>query len=377
MKSFSAQAQGLLAIGAICVGALSAVAGPGAAYDVRLAIQSRNAGAIQGRGVPMINDFTGGLLGLFPNGGPHLIADDPTFYSRHQTKFIADMDATVADVNFPGVIVLDYEAWWPSWEWSPIGVQNSWDNYIRTKRTDLLVGKPQLDWPGIIQNEYKKEVRKYYEFTINLAKSLRPKAKVSVYGMPLRSYWIFSGVPQYGFDLNGYRQLHEQQLGWYFDLVDVICPSIYPVYKVGTPASGNIHDPAANEAYILGMVSESVRNSRGKPVYPFFTLKYHISSGHPEQFINAINLRQGLELPRQAGAAGVAIWDFFYTDEELNAWQNYFDTTARDHINNVIYPGVPTNFSSGATFSTTVSEPPPRPTEDDAVLLPGTQKVND
>jgi len=360
MKSLSGLAKSLFVIGATALGAFSAFAGPGASYDVHLAIQSRNASAIKGRGVPMINDITGGLMGYFPSGGPHLIAGDPTFYANHQTKFTADLIATVPDVNFSGIIVLDYEAWWPSWEWSPLDVQNAWDTYIRTKRTDLLVGHPQGEWPGIIQTEYKKEVRKYYEFTVNLARTIRPKSKVTVYGMPLRSYWIFNGVPQYGFDLNGYRQLNEQQLGWYFDLVDVICPSIYPVYKVGSPPAGNIHDPSANEAYILGMVSEAVRNSRGKPVYPFFTLKYHPSSGYPDQFINSINLRQGLELPRQAGAAGVAIWDFFYSDTELNAWQGFFDSTARDYINNVIYPGSPTNFDTSATISTTVSTPPPK-----------------
>lgn len=361
MKLWSRQGGRLLAMGAAALCAISALAGPGQGYDVHLAIQSRNAHLIQGRGVYMLNDVSGGFMGVYPVEGPHVIAANPNFYTEHQTKFTADMNATIPDVNFTGMIVLDYEHWWPSWEWTPAPVQQAWDTYIRTNRTDLLVGRPQAEWPGIIQTEYKKEVRKYYEFTINLSKTLRPKAKVSVYGLPLRSYWIFNGVPQYGFDLNGYRQLHEQELGWYFDLVDVICPSIYPVYKVGTPASGNIHDPSANEAFILGMVSEAVRNSRGKPVYPFFMVKYHVSSGYPNQFINAINLRQGLEIPRQAGAAGVALWDFFYTQEELDAWQNYYDTVARDFVNNVIYPGTPTNVNAQTTFSTVVAPTPPPP----------------
>lgn len=357
MKLFSASAHGLLASALL---ALPALAGPGASYDVHLAIQSRNAYLIQGRGVPMVNDIVGGPMGLCPVAGPHLIAGDPTFYTQHQTKFTADLIATVPDPNFAGIISLDYEAWWPCWEWSP-GVQADWTNYIKTKRTDLLVGHPQNEWDGIIQAEYKKETRKYYETTVGYIRNLRPKAKVTFYGLPLRSYWIFNGVPQYGVDLNRYRQIHEQDLGWYFDLVDVICPSIYPVYKVGSPPSGNVQDPSGNEAYILGMVSEAVRNSRGKPVYPYFMLKYHISSGFPNEFVNAINLRQGLEIPRQAGAAGVAIWDFFYTDAELNAWQSYFDNTARDHINNVIYPGSPLGTAAASpTFMTTVAAEPPQ-----------------
>lgn len=370
MKSFSGLARCLAAIAPL---ACSAFAGPGMAYDVHLAIQSRNAGQIQGRGVPMINDFVGGPMGLFPTGGPHLIAGDPTFYTQHQAKFSADLAATVPDVNFSGIVLLDYEAWWPCWEWSP-NVQSDWTNYIKTQRTDLLAGHPTGEWDGIIQAEYKKEARKYYETTTGYVRTLRPKAKVSFYGLPLRSYWIFNGVPQYGVDLNRYRQIHEQDLGWYFDLVDVICPSIYPVYKVGSPPSGNIQDPSGNEAYILGMVSEAVRNSRGKPVYPFFMLKYHVSSGYANEFVNAINLRQGLEIPRQAGAAGVVIWDFFYTDAELNAWQNFYDTTARDFINNVIYPGLPSNVPGVSTFATTPAEPPAQ-VADETAAPPAKLKV--
>lgn len=98
-------------------------------------------------------------------------------------------------------------------------------------------------------------------------------------------------MPQYGVDLARYREIHEQEMKWYFDLVDVLCPSIYPVYSVATPAGQNQVEPAGNDAYILGMVGESVRVSRGKPVYPFFMLKYHPSAGRfANQFINPINL---------------------------------------------------------------------------------------
>lgn len=82
-------------------------------------------------------------------------------------------------------------------------------------------------------------------------------------------------MPQYGVDLARYREIHEVEMKWYFDLVDVLCPSIYPVYSVAVPAGQNQVEPSGNEAYILGMVGESVRVSRGKPVYPFFLLKYH------------------------------------------------------------------------------------------------------
>ncbi len=330
--------RGLLVL-SLGVAAAVVLAGPGTAYEVHLAIQSRNANLIQGRGVPLTNDIVGGPLGEFPAAGPHLIAANPTFYTSHQTKLTADLIATVPDPNFAGIIVMDYEGWWPSWEWTDTPIQDAWRNYIKTSRTDLLVGHPTNEWEGIFQAQFKLEVKNYYVFTCNVVRSLRPKAKITFYGLPLRSYWIFNGMPDKGVDLNRYRQIHENDLGWYFDMVDVLCPSIYPMYKVASPPSGNIVDPAANEAYILGMVSEAVRNSRGKPVFPFFCFKYHPSSGYAGQFVNALNLRQGLEIPRQAGAAGVAIWDFFYTDTELNNWQNFYDAQARDVINGVIYPG--------------------------------------
>ncbi|MBX3380659.1 MAG: hypothetical protein KF805_11250 [Phycisphaeraceae bacterium] len=373
MKSFSERARALFAIALVAVGAPSAVAGPGAGYDVRLSIQSRNSGQIKTRGVNMLNDIIGGALGLNPAAGPHLIAGDPTFYPQHQAKMVADLNIVVPDANFSGIIQLDYEHWWPCWEWSP-NVQVAWTNYIKTSRTDLLNGHPTGEWDAIIQAEYKKTVRTYYENTIGYVRAARPKARVTFYGLPLRSYWIFNGYSDYGVDLNKYRQIHEQEMSWYFSLVDVICPSIYPVYKVGSPPSGNIQDPAGNEAYILGMVSESVRYSLGKPVYPFFMLRYHPSSGYGNEFVNPINLRQGLEIPRQAGAAGVVIWDFFYTEAELNAWQSFYDASARDTVYNVTYPGFPTDLPVAATISTNVSPPPPQ-VADETAAIPAKMKV--
>lgn len=369
MKHSLLGARALFAIASVAIGALSALAGPGASYDVRLSIQSRNAYLIQTRGVHMLNDIIGGALGLNPVEGPHVIAGDPTFYTQHQAKMVSDLNIVVPDVNFDGIIQLDYEHWWPVWEWSP-NVQTAWNTYITTQRPDLLSGHTSAEWPGIIQAEYKKVVRTYFENSVAYVRAARPKARVTFYGLPLRSYWIFHGYTDYGIDLQKYRQIHEQELGWYFNLVDVVCPSIYPVYKVGSPPSGNIQDPSSNEAYILGMVSEAVRYSLGKPVYPFFMLKYHPSSGYGNQFVNAINLRQGLEIPRQAGAAGVVVWDFFYTTEELNAWQAFYDASARDAINNVIYPGVPSDLGSTSTFATTVVPPQPPPA-DEAKASPG------
>lgn len=361
--SIARSSMGLLALAAA---SHLALAGPGASYDVRLAIQSRNADQIQYRGVPLVNDISGGTIGLHPHDGPHLIAGDPTFYTRHQAELIKDINDTIPDVNFAGVICIDHESWWPSWEWSS-HVQPAWTNYIKTQRPELLAGKPDTEWDAIIQAQYKATVRQYYEFTANIVRQQRPKAKLSWYGIPLRSYWIFNGVPQYGVDLARYREIHGEEMRWYFDLVDVLCPSIYPVYSVGSPPGPNQVEPAGNEAYILGMVGESVRVSRGKPVYPFFMLKYHPSSGaYANQFINPINLRQGLEIPRQVGAAGLAIWDFFYDEQELAAWQNYYDTTARDVIYGVIYPGTG---SAPTTLSGSPTEP--EPGEDQSVSPDG------
>ena len=54
------------------------------------------------------------------------------------------------------------------------------------------------------------------------------------------------------------------------------------------------------------------------------------------------------------------IWDFFYDDNELAAWQNFYDSTARDVIYGVIYPG------SGSAPSAPAAAPgEPAPVEPD------------
>lgn len=322
----------------MCAAALAFCVAPfvraqlGTAYEGHLGIQSRNAGNLNLRGLAMNNDVLGYQFGLHPAAGPHLIASDPSFYSQHASKFTSDINIVVPDKNFTGIIFLDYESWWPNWEWTNAGVKSKWTDYIKTQRTDLLAGHLTSEWDAIIKNAYLAEVRKFYEFSIALCRQVRPKARVTVYGIPLGSYWIFNGQKDFGVDLARYKEIHEVDLAWYFDLVDVVCPTIYQAYSVQTPPGPNQLGPEGPSAHVLGVVGEGVIAGRGKPVLPFVYLPYHPSSAFAGQFMTSESLDICIRLPRQAGAAGFVLWDFFYTDAELNAWQNYYDNTARNII---------------------------------------------
>lgn len=301
----------------------------GTAYEGHLAIQSRNAGTLNMRGLPIVNDIISGQYGIYPTEGPQTIAADPTFYTRHLAKLTSDLNDSIPDKNFSGIIVLDYEYWWPNWEWTNGKVQTDWTTYVKTQRLDLLAGHLTSEYDQISRDAYLAEVRKYYEFTIGVCRQLRPKARISVYAIPFGTYWIFNGGTQSGVNLARYKEINEVDLAWYYNLVDVVCPTIYQAYAVGNPPGPGQIDAVGPSNHILGIVGEAVTAGRGKPVYPFMHFRYHPTSAFSQQFMTLESLDLCVRLPRQAGAAGIVMWDFFYTDAEVNAWQNYYDSTAR------------------------------------------------
>ncbi|MBL8885066.1 MAG: hypothetical protein JNK16_00280, partial [Phycisphaerales bacterium] len=354
----------IFALTALCAAPL-AHAQLGTVYEGHLAIQSRNNGAINTRGLSIPNDVIGGEYGLHPHG-VHLIAGDPNFYTAHRAKFTADIDSSIPDKNFTGIIVLDYEAWWPNWEWTATNITKAWETYIRTQRPELLAGHLQAEEMGIIKNAYLAETRKYYEFTVNLCRQLRPKARVSVYGIPLGTYWLFNGGTQFGIDLARYKEIHEVDLAWYFDLVDVVCPTIYQAYPVKTPPGPGQFEPSGPTAHILGLVGVAVNAAKGKPVYPFMQFRYHFASAVGATFMTTESLDLCLRLPRQAGAKGIFIWDFFYTDTEVAEWQNYYDNFARNILSTTLSNG--NTGGPGGTGGTN----PPGPDPIDPGTNPGT-----
>jgi len=339
---------------ALCI-APFAQAQLGSTYEGHLAIQSRNAGELNFRGLAMTNDVIGGQYGLHPIEGPHIIAGDPAFYSAHQTKLTADINASIPDKNFAGIIVFDYENWWPNWEWSS-RVTPEWTKYIKNQRPELLAGHVTSEWDGIIQAAYNAEVRKYYEFTINLCRQLRPRARISVYGIPLGSYWVFNGSTQGTVDLARYKQIHEVDLAWYFNLIDVVCPTIYQAYAVKTPPGPGQFEPAGPTAHVLGIVGEAVAAGRGKPVFPFMQFRYHPSSNFGGQFMTSESLDICIRLPRQAGAAGIIVWDFFYNDADVAHWQTFYDNTARSILATSL-----SNGNTGGPGGTGGTDPGPGP----------------
>ena len=55
-------------------------------------------------------------LGNFPVQGPHLIAGDPTWISRHLTQVERDVDKWIPNNAYAGYAVIDYEHWHLQWD---------------------------------------------------------------------------------------------------------------------------------------------------------------------------------------------------------------------------------------------------------------------
>jgi len=267
-----------------------------------------------------------GHLATYFNAGPHMIDRYPggpeAYYTMYLTSMSRFFQDAVPDVSFRGLIALDYESWGPWWTGHPnspstLGITaedydtiDDWREHIRQTRPQLLTGKTPAQQEEVFRQTYLTFTRDHFTRIFNATKALRPNAKVGFYNFPTQMYWQWRD-PQ---NAEKMRWGYENEMAWFWKMVDVIFPSVYPFY---TSVPNNTPSPlppysdryADYERYLTDNIAESLRHANGKPVIPFIGYQFHPSN--PTKGMMPITpwmLSRSFEIPRELGCSGVVAW---------------------------------------------------------------------
>lgn len=278
-------------------------------------------------------------IGFFPQAGPHLIRQDPTWMDRHRFKIKDDLAALIPDPNFNGIAILDFEKWhllWdrtrddPSSDPSPTALDNDyktdWEEQILSANPRVFDRLSDKQKEHLLKITYEETTRDFYLATLNECRRLRPKAK-----------WGFFNYPTfYGPHVSNHVKQLNEQLAWLWEAVDVLIPSTYARFythvETSQPGDERFENTIeADRKWILARVGEAVRLAAGKPVYTIMWIRYEQPLGGGKygskhfQLLNDVNLNHQLNLPREAGADGVIIWESLSSDFIVKQVQQYIN----------------------------------------------------
>lgn len=280
-------------------------------------------------------------VGLFPKPGIHLYERDPSLWDRHFRKLRSDMNRWVPE-DFTGLVVIDYERWRATWDRTrnerndaaPETAEDhdfllDWRDAIRDTRREEYYGHGQDTRLQFVYDTYDEMALRFYIETIRECKRLRPNAQFSYFNYPKLRY-MCDETPQgaigYG-DLTHRASEINDKMQALYDEMDFIVPSIYPkkwtvegnAFVDFLPQNKQNRVPG-NEQFVSSMVGEAMRLGDGKPVYPIISLQYYFGVT-PQPWINELNIRQAIEVSRNAGASGLILWEDVIHPSEWNELQ--------------------------------------------------------
>ena len=297
---------------------------------------------------PEVIDVAGWKLGRWRRPGPHLMAMQNPNLSLHMAELEKQM-VDVIPVDFAGLVIIDYEAWWALWERTlnkpssqavdavDLDFKDDWREYIREYRGYLLDGLTGQEQELVYERTYEAFVKTFLLATYYKCKQLRPRAKWGYYNYPqvlIHSDLTPSGVQGYG-DLTHQASRLNDQMQWLFEAVDFVAPRIFPARRVledwppDERQNGDI-SPTVHEAWLRSIVRESVRLANGKPVYPihsaiFFTQVERLD----RQPVDRFQHEEVFRIAHESGAAGVITWHAVADLDELATWERLWPEQLR------------------------------------------------
>lgn len=291
--------------------------------------------------------------GLFPYAGIQQVESDPDWMRRHFLKLQHSINWYLPDPNQGGYGAIDYEEFEPCWSLltnipsnqgpaaRDMDFKDDWRDYIRQSRPQALVGVPTDRQEAVFESTYNDAIRRFYVATINECKRLRPNMRWGFYLFPPRTYYgmlTASGRAEWASKTTPY-------LGWLYDAQDAFFPDVYSLlYTVADRQPDMYIQEDALwqfQEYIRWNITQAVQLANGKPVIAFVYLRYHPNAHHyVDQFLNDVNLENSFSLPKQYGAAGVALWEAIGSRERAAADQEY--------ITNKVVPAIRAHFTDAA-----------------------------
>lgn len=307
-------------------------------------VRSDLAQKIDFAGAPIRRDMIilyGQFLGHYPRLGLHQ-AQKPGYMDEHLKQVRVDVQRQVPQ-GFKGPICIDYENWNVLWDRTannesigrgPDAEDTDYKDDWRDHQRDVAAGWSSLTFEQreqLCKATYEAAARDFFLKTLTTCKAERPDALWGFYDYPMSLYIAADtgGRISYNEDGTGLASERNDQLGWLFSAVDALFPSPYalaeavPDQALPSWASGT-NSIEESRLYIYRNVRESVRCAKGKPVICYMWPRYmRVGSPLHERFLNDVNLRQCLEVPFEAGADGVAIWESINKQADVQPLQDY------------------------------------------------------
>ena len=307
-------------------------------------------------------------LGNFPYAGVHMV-DSNEAMRAHLEKVGRDVARVMPDANFSGYAIIDYETWSPTWsrlyntksdkaaDFRDNDFKDDWEDHIKRNRPAVLAGLSGDAYQRALETSYNAAAQRFYLETLKECKRLRPKVKWGFYGYPYREYYV-DYLPM----SSKWKQINDREMAWMFDAVDAIYPTVYSLFNTVDRApdyNKKENSAAENAKYISENVKEAVRVSRGKPVLPFIWFRYHGNAGpnFSGKLVSDTLARQMLEIPKQAGAQGVVIWEFIESEPGFQEFRGMVTSKVIPQMNSLaVNPQAPRPPAAAAGTAVTAAK---------------------
>jgi hyaluronoglucosaminidase len=223
------------------------------------------------------------------NGGVPQAAD----LEAHSASVEQDVIAMIPDPAFAGVLIVDYEAWRPLYS----ECYDSMSIYREFSRRLVLAdpgwaNKNASQVDAEASRRFNEGARQFYTQTVESIRSVRPHARIGFY-----SQGIDGSNSTGGMEANA-------KLSWLWELVDVLCPSIYPHSRNATA------EASSAAGYIAGAIrSATMATAAGRlrpAVLPY--ARALMTDENPSRPFTPGVLAAQIAVAAGMGAEGVILW---------------------------------------------------------------------
>lgn len=229
-----------------------------------------------------------GQINVTQNGGVPQAAD----IEAHIVAVKSDVEKQLPDKDFSGILVVDYEAWRPLYSECYDSLSLYREYSMRLVRSD-----PNFSASGnstAVEEEAKRRfnegAKTFFTATVAAIRSVRPRAQVGFYSQGIDGSNTTRGMAS------------NQALQWLWEVVDVLCPSIYPRSLNATAEA----ERAAS--FVAGAIaSAQMVTSRPRPaVMPYG--RALMTAKKPAQPFTPGILAAQIQVAAGMGAEGVVLW---------------------------------------------------------------------
>lgn len=226
-----------------------------------------------------ITIFYAEKLGLYPRYSGQKVAvnggvPQNASLDRHLRAASEDIRSVIADKDFQGLAVVDWESWRPVWD-------RNWDSKrVYQEASKALVKARHPEWrpeqvEAAASAEFEEAARKFMEETLKLGQNQRPNGLWGFYGFPnCYNYYSRKSARYTGECPEVEKKRNSEQLGWLWNVSSALYPDIYLSLELRNP-HGDVLQYTQHR--ILEAMRAGALAPSAPPVFPYTRIVYTYS----------------------------------------------------------------------------------------------------